>query len=455
MLSSDGQETSDEPQPKRCRINALEQKHAGFSEGTETTALQSAGTCDTEQTLDEIVPVEHSRCHEESDNIESSDGESNPPIQLCKHCSQGTQVAQLYETIERLQGENEMLQALNMPEYVPPLPPRIQVFHRVRCECDQEERFGQVRITTYLDPPHRMTSDRRWHLQGHLNAPEESVYLDQNKDIVLLVYKNYRCKADAARYQWQGKIQKNPAITATEATPPTSSQESMMINSEVLREALIWASSESQTPGRIQEIRLRDEIKAPYHYLYHDRTYLAQKIRRMDEEHQIHVGLLVTYVEASFEASLKEASALFSQGLVNNETIPYLFEPKMYVVAQDAGELLAYEAECWLKEYRDKEEPEDCWSLRCWSFKFDGSLIKSSRNFRFGWPGSRREVIPIQNLAVYPLRYGSPNLEQELYARGEKFWSCTNRIYVSYDDENIFGDPVQASYCSEYALNVS
>ena len=113
---------------------------------------------------------------------------------------------------------------------------------------------------------------------------------------------------------------------------------------------------------------------------------------------------------------LKQASKKlqhYFQGLVSYETIPYLFEPKMYVVAQDAGELLAYGAEYWLEEYVG-ERHHNYWVLRCWSWKFDGSLIKSSRRFQFVWPGSRREGVPIQSLTVYPLHYGSPNLEQEL-----------------------------------------
>jgi hypothetical protein len=121
----------------------------------------------------------------------------------------------------------------------------------------------------------------------------------------------------------------------------------------------------------------------------------------------------------------------------------------MYIVAQEAGELLAYEAHCWLEEYVDckrNHTPDDLRVLRCWSWKFDGALRKTSKDFKFGWTGSRREMRPIQGLTVYPLRYGKENLENELHVRGEKLWSCRNMIHVSYDDEDIFGDPVQVSY---------
>jgi hypothetical protein len=111
-----------------------------------------------------------------------------------------------------------------------------------------------------------MIVGRRWHLQGYLNAPEESIFLEQNKDVVLLVYKYYRCKGDAARFQWQGGIDKEASTSGMEAGPPMPYQESMTINSDILGEALSWASSESESPGRMESVGLHVEIFSPYHY---------------------------------------------------------------------------------------------------------------------------------------------------------------------------------------------
>jgi hypothetical protein len=291
-----------------------------------------------------------------------------------------------------------------------------------------------------MDAPYRIIGDKKWHLQGHYNAPEQSIYLEQNQDVVLLVYKKYSCKADAARFQWQGNIQMNRPIDAAANTVPTSSRESLLLNSEILREALNLASADSDTPGAIDDFRLREENDAPYHYFYHDCAVILQKTCHMDEEYQAQIRLLMTYVKSSFEASYEEAHALFSQGLVSYETIPYLFKPKTYVVAEEDGELLGYEAICWLEFNTDSD-----WILRCWSWKFDGLLRESSKNFQIGWPWMKKELIPIQSLPVYPLEYGKTDLEEELQTRGQNFWSCKNRTYVSYDDETVFGDPVQVS----------
>jgi hypothetical protein len=369
---------------------------------------------------------------------------------LCTDCSKSQQVGQLYETIEALQLKIQQLQ--DRPGFVQapspePAPPRLHIFHKVICECNTAERFGQVRRATYKDPPYRMIVGRRWHLQGYLNAPEESIFLEQNKDVVLLVYKYYRCKGDAARFQWQGGIDKEASTSGMEAGPPMPYQESMTINSDILREALSWASSESESPGRMESVGLHVEIFSPDHYLHHDRHFPGEKIGIMNEEHQTHVNLLMDYVKTSFESSYDEANTLFSQGLVSYETIQYLYEPKMYVVAQEAGDMLAYELVSWLESNINQDKPEDGWKLECWSWKFDGSLRKSTRTFQFGWPWSTRDAKPIQSLKVYPLRYTRATLESELHTRGENFWSCRERIYASYEDEgNILEDPVQVSH---------
>jgi hypothetical protein len=186
-----------------------------------------------------------------------------------------------------------------------------------------------------MDPPHRITAGRRWHIEGYENAFDESVFLSRNKDVVLLVYKNYQCLQDAARYQWK-KSQSNDGSRAFrdpggEFAPPYST-ESMMITSSTLCQALGWATKEPQAKGATPKIAIRQEMTAPYHYFYYDRASLLRKLDRMDEEHRIQLKLLIDHVEESFETSYSKANALFSRGLVSREALYYLFKPDMDVV---------------------------------------------------------------------------------------------------------------------------
>jgi hypothetical protein len=431
----------DESEAKRCRVGG---RPSGLS-----------NELPHDRKLAEDSSSENSDFHEEIKDLERTQVSSANPSQLCDDCSKSDLVVDLQETIKRLQQENQLLRELpSEEEPPPPPPPRIVVLHQVTCECNLDGRSGlaaqlQPRKTTYMDAPYRMTVDGKWHIQGHYNAPDLNLYLQQNRDVVLVVYKKYSCKSDKARFQWQGKSQKNRPTDAVGNTSPASSNESMLLNSETLREALYWVSADltySNTPGTIKNINLGEEIHAPYHYFYHTRTAIKRKASRMDEEHQARVDLLMAYVESSFEASYLEARALFSQGLVTFETIPYLFEPRTFIVAEEASEMLVYEAICWLEGTVDVDKLQKQWTLRCWSWKFDGELREHLKEFSIVWPWPKREPRPIQSLSVYPLEYAKPGLEEELQSRGEKFWSCKSRTFVSYDDETMLGDPVQVSW---------
>jgi hypothetical protein len=217
----------------------------------------------------------------------------------------------------------------------------------------------------------------------------------------------------------------------------------MLLNSKLLSEALSWATTETQSPGAKPDFSMKSEIRGPYHYIYHTRRALREKLDLMDDGHQMVLGILLEYVEQSFQASYQEANSLFSQGLVSFKSLHYLFEPEMNIVHQSGSDTLAYRTKCWLENMTDPKTGKDVGILRCWSWQFDGTFRKRLRKFTVDWPGSPREIIPIKRLCVYPLIYGGPELEEQLFRQGEKFWNCKNRVYVSYDNEQLFGDPVQ------------
>jgi hypothetical protein len=96
----------------------------------------------------------------------------------------------------------------------------------------------------------------------------------------------------------------------------------------------------------------------------------------------------------------------------------------------------------WLEEELDRESYKEMWRLDCWSWRFDDWFWKAATPVRFDWTGYRDDLKPIQSLPVYPLRYADPKLEDELRARGRKFWDSREQIYVSYNDESILGESI-------------
>jgi len=368
---------------------------------------------------------------------------------LCKECSKGQAVTKLQRTIEDLQRQLSAREAFLEPE--PELIPRIFVLHRVFCRCGQDDRFGgnrNYRKTVYRDLPYRVTGDKKWHLQGRLNAPDQAVFLEQNTDIVLLIYKDYKCHEDAAQFVWAGTNEENQAESDSGKKAPSACAESMLSSSNVLVEAMKWATLDIGTAGTKRDFPILTEVKAPYHYFYYGRTSIRQRILRMEEDHQTLVKLFIGYVEESFEQMYNEARSLFSQGLVSVETIPYLFEPEMLVVYQLAGENVALQTKCWMEDISALSEPTqpgEIGFIRCWSWIFDGTFQKRSLDFKISWPGFIRGTQPIKGLPIYPLKYLDHSVETQLFERGEKFWMCRNRVYISYNNEEMMGDTVEVS----------
>jgi hypothetical protein len=232
----------------------------------------------------------------------------------------------------------------------------------------------------------------------------------------------------------------------------------MMIPSSILCQALGWATEETQAQGETPKIAVGHEMKAPYHYFYYARASLLRKLDRMDNGHRIQLKLLIDHVEESFETSYSKANALFSQGLVSREAIYYLFKPDMDVVYQRGGEEAAHRTKNWIlpppppeltkqryeaKGKREAKNDAVVGILQCCSWTFDGAVRKTDRTFTIEWPNTFGDIQSIRSLPVYPMQYAPRAIEEALYSRGLKFWACTNQSYVSYDDPDLFGDPVQ------------
>lgn len=375
----------------------------------------------------------------------------------CKTCQESPHTATLLKTIELLRKENKHLNSLSrfrLPS--PPPPPRVGVFYRVKCECGSMGRLAP-RTTVYLDPPRRNMGSSSWHLQGNLHAPDQTLFLDQNNDVVLLVYKEYRCAADALRYGWQRQAQAEIEAAMKDAPSPTPLREGFLINSQFLLEGLSVFTGDLESSDRTQDFSYRKEVKAPFHYLYYNRARLLGRTNNMDEEHRKQASLLVDYIQTSFQASLLEANNLFFKGSVRQDTIPYLFEPNMKVVSSESGNLLAFMTTDYIAEDVDTPTHDTIWKLKCWSWVYDGNFLrKRFKVFKVTWQSSIRDgaTRPLHELAVYPLKYASDSLLPELMSRGKMFWHCRTRIYVSCKDATMTVDPIHVCIMSQRFFNL-
>lgn len=176
--------SGDESQAKRYRVDAASQAPRFMVTGEVAVSPRC------QKITEESLSSNHSVCsNTDYGNTVTREVDSDQLDQLCEHCFQSNQVVRLYQMIELLQQENKLLQGLATKEALPP-PPRVQVIHQVICECDTEQMSAiaaQFHEKASMDPPCKLTMDRKWRLRGQDSASDQDIYLDQNPDVILLV----------------------------------------------------------------------------------------------------------------------------------------------------------------------------------------------------------------------------------------------------------------------------
>jgi hypothetical protein len=343
-------------------------------------------------------------------------------------------IRHLYDTIADLRSQIKTLQeelraALDFGPVEPP-PPRLQVFHRVTCDCDPNRQVE----TVYQDHPEFIGgAESTNHVQGRLRISDIHLYLDRNSEVALIVYKEYACgKSNLMRRMLLKKARQNNMPPPDDPSAILCS-ESLSIISVSLCTAVKEVFKYQENVSYYPKVEVRGEIKAPYTFFYHDRITIKQEVLRLPQNLQEAISLFMNYFEENLTKEFCNADEQFYQAKVSSETIQYLFEPGQVVLQYQNGELLSYYADSYLQR-----ESSDNWSLRTWSWHFDGQFWKEKSVLSVKYTGPADDVMSIADLHIHPLGYAGPEVEKQLRARGARFWSCRYRKYVCYRDKDVW-----------------
>ena len=341
-------------------------------------------------------------------------------------------IRHLYDTIVDLRSQIKKLQeelraALDFGPVEPP-PPRLQVFHRVTCDCDP----NQQRQAIYQDHPEFIEAELTNHVQGRLRVSDIHLYLDRNSEVALIVYKEYMCsKSNLMRRMLLKKARQNnmPPPDNSSAIPYS---ESLSIISASICTAVKEVFKYQENVSYYPKVEVRGEINAPYTFFYHDRVTIKQEVLRLPQSLREAISLFMNYFEENLTKEFCNADEQFRQAKVSSETIQYLFKPGQVVLQHQNRELLSYCADSYLQR-----ESSDSWSLQTWSWHFDGQFWKEKAKLSVKYTGPADNVMSITDLDIHPLEYGGPEVEKQLRARGAQFWSCRYRKYVGYRDKDV------------------
>jgi hypothetical protein len=89
--------------------------------------------------------------------------------------------------------------------------------------------------------------------------------------------------------------------------------------------------------------------------------------------------------------------------------------------------------ECPNKELRKVQRR----MIKAWSWLFDGAFHKRDTSLNFEVPITNESEIVIEELSVCPLRFVKEEVKALLQERGETFWKCRFRRFVSYSGDDV------------------
>ncbi|KAJ0163707.1 hypothetical protein CTA2_2540 [Colletotrichum tanaceti] len=369
---------------------------------------------------------------------ESRNDQGPSESEICRflHLSNQTTDDEIFEALEDTEGKLRDAERLRYQYAADPGPPRSQVMHRIDC---QQEETSMV----YLDEPWPVESGPyHSHLRGSRPVANLELYLERNKNISFLVFREYRCCHRPIK--WQNLIDTNHSTTADLSL--FSSGEYIDLNSLEARIAL-KVLSELALAGIHHPLFDDNEgtarsISYPYIWWFHRRHEIALSKAAMDPALQQHVDVLQTYMEDRLQSEWTAVDNLTAKGKITLDLLSYIFVPNDIVISQARGnnvsQLTGSTAIDWLSIDTVAKDPKNFRAaILVEAWEFDGSFHKTASRWPLeyapvdSWSGS----FDITSLSVYPARFAKDSVVEGLRKRGKMFWACRHQKYVSYVKE--------------------
>ncbi|KAI1611002.1 hypothetical protein EDD36DRAFT_309518 [Exophiala viscosa] len=375
-------------------------------------------------------------------------------------------------------------------------PSRLQILNRIR-ETHYISRKGRTEVETKLSMPY--FDEPEWvlgqgaerQLQCKLPLHNFDLYLEKNKDVSFIVYRNFDpFLVDNAGLRTTNRGNRGAGLLP-ELHPQPNSETIQPISQALISaiENILGTREEYSTV--LQQFQLSRELKAPYLFIYHSRKDLDAIQENFSPEACKEVSLLLDYIKSQYGDKYATADALFERGKITSDYIHYVFKPGDILVQREDGRYKAFVATGWpsmgsikyasrlgsraiqdrglplygteeasMRIRHEKIKLQD-WSVTGWHWAFDGNFQREHSSHYFdievekvdkwdnatsssAWQKRRMEEpkpkeSEITDLQVFPIKYANADLVDTLRKRGSTFWKCRNRRLVSYMQTDRFG----------------
>ncbi|KAF4984482.1 hypothetical protein FZEAL_330 [Fusarium zealandicum] len=332
------------------------------------------------------------------------------------------------------------------PEDPPRYLPIFTIDWRIRCANSKAED------KLYLDPPWVVESGPYdAHLRGSRAVQNLELYLERNKEVAFIIYKDYGCCGTPPLPRSNSQNTRDLGDDASALLK----REQLAIISPELRAGLVGIASTALQDIPHPNFEEDKEVSYPYAWWFHRRKEVDAAVSQVPSAARPYVELIRDYILSRMKKTWRPMDKLLSKGMISAQYVGYLFVPNKIIVAKkgdgELSKMQAFVIEHWLHRGVSEIEFSAWLEVSCWSF--DGAFTKTVLRLSLSKLPSETEDFPITDLSFYPMEFASAAIVEALRNRGRMFWKCRLRNYVSYSTEA--GNELESSMGSRFMVDIA
>ncbi|KAI0401355.1 hypothetical protein F4802DRAFT_580426 [Xylaria palmicola] len=311
-----------------------------------------------------------------------------------------------------------------------PVKYRLQIIHRI---------IDGSKKRLYLDRPQWTGEENRSKvLLSSVPVSNILAYFDRHPEVIFVVYRDYDLSVLGNGDEHSDM---SPLVDHTSESIEPATKELGMVISRFLEynsKPMFWERAKRNSKPR--------GLDAPYLGIYHSRHLLEAFLGILPSRQQLQFWIFVNYVLSQYSSDYANVDMMLKSGKITNRHIAYLFKPGDLLVEGKGQNIRAYWSKSWPVRKKvpnfKKASVVDSWVIDCKSWGYSGSFKLESKLLDLELDSDHQAERNIDDLPVRPLSLASEDAER-LRRRGEMFWKCRIRRFVSYHE-----DPKSSSHRS-------
>jgi hypothetical protein len=168
-------------------------------------------------------------------------------------------------------------------------------------------------------------------------------------------------------------------------------------------------------------------------------------LNELNDRQQRQFKLLFDYILSEYAGDYQEVDALLERGKITSKYIKYLFKPGDVLVEGQGDDIRGILAKSWLECAPEHDQPsrrqsmkEDRivrWNIRSSSWRFNGVFSHLTEMMHLKIDQNDESEMSIESLNLRPLAFLGEHSVRRLRRRGEMFWKCRDRHFVSHHED--------------------